>query len=191
MFEYEIERATDTRLRLITHYDSFALFNLIDSDREHLGEFLSWVHDTKSIEDTDNFVTNCLLQLTTGTGFVTGMVLAGKLVGVIGFQPINFESLTVDLGYWIHSDYQGLGVVTKSTVAMTTIAFTRMGLQTVTITADQRNIRSRAIPERLGFQPESELEVEGSTQIVYAMKRSAWIGERNGPTDSLDGQLTA
>ena len=180
MFEFNLEASTSTTLRLLTHFDSFELFSLIDSDRPHLGKYQAWVEQLQTVEDTDNYVTNCLMQLVTGTGFVTGICTYGKLVGTIGFQPIDFKKMRVDIGYWIHTDFEGKGFVTKATLAMISIAFNRYRLESVSITVDPDNTRSANIPKRLGFVIEADDKLTPN-MVRYVLSREAWLDPRFDP----------
>lgn len=61
MFKHIIDK--DLELRLISMQDADEFFALIDSNREHLREWLAWVDITKSSEDTRNFITMSLEQM--------------------------------------------------------------------------------------------------------------------------------
>jgi ribosomal-protein-serine acetyltransferase len=56
-------------------------------------------------------------------------------------------------------------------------SFIDLGLNRVVVNCAVDNTRSRAIPERLGFNLEATLrerEVGGKDQIVYSLLRSEW-----------------
>ena len=62
-----------------------------------------------------------------------------------------------EIGYWIHVDYINRGLVTESTAALTKVAFEVDGVRRVEIHCDPENIRSAAIPKKLGFTHEATL----------------------------------
>ncbi len=93
---------------------------------------------------------------------------------------INRPNDAAELGYWIDADTQGRGVVTRATRALTTAAFGRLGLNRVEIRAGTENLRSRAVPQRLGFVLEGvrrSSEKVGDRFLdhaVYSMLAADW-----------------
>ena len=55
------------------------------------------------------------------------------------------------LGYWLDAQEVGKGLITRSTVALLKLGFTKLGLKKIIIRVQPTNIRSCAVPERLGF----------------------------------------
>lgn len=62
-----------------------------------------------------------------------------------------------EIGYWIHVDYINRGLATESTAALTKVAFEVDSVRWVEIHCGPENIRSAAIPEKLGFTHEATL----------------------------------
>lgn len=58
----------------------------------------------------------------------------------------------VEIGYWLRSDTTGRGLATEAAQAMLSLARTLPQIRLVEIRCDARNLRSAAIPRRLGFQ---------------------------------------
>jgi len=84
-------------------------------------------------------------------------------VGVIGFHDINHVHRFTSIGYWLSSDVQGRGIMTRACRALVQHALVDLGLNRVEIRAAVENCKSRAIPERLGF------ELEG------AIRQAEWL----------------
>jgi ribosomal-protein-serine acetyltransferase len=87
------------------------------------------------------------------------------------------------LGYWLSEDEEGRGTMTDPVRALVAHSFTQWKLNRVEIRADVENVRSRAIPERLGFRQEGILrqayrvsEDRYSDDAVYSMLASEWRG---------------
>jgi ribosomal-protein-serine acetyltransferase len=76
---------------------------------------------------------------------------------MIGFHNVEWEAETTTLGYWIAEEHQGRGIVTQAVQALTEHAFAEWKLHRVQIRASTGNAKSRAIPERLGFEREGML----------------------------------
>lgn len=56
----------------------------------------------------------------------------------------------VEIGYWLASSFVGRGLITRAVRLLTAEAF-RLGAGYVEIKHDERNVRSGAVPARLGF----------------------------------------
>jgi RimJ/RimL family protein N-acetyltransferase len=80
----------------------------------------------------------------------------------------------VEIGYWLHVAYTGRGLATHATAALVAEAW-RMGATYAMIRHDEANIRSRAIPERLGFtfaeRRMPTVENNSGARIVWRLER--------------------
>jgi RimJ/RimL family protein N-acetyltransferase len=56
-----------------------------------------------------------------------------------------------EIGYWLHAAYTGRGLATRAAAMLVAEAW-RVGAAYVMIRHDEANVRSRAVPERLGFR---------------------------------------
>jgi hypothetical protein len=77
-----------------------------------------------------------------------------KLVGDIGYHPIDWADRKAEIGYWLGESFQGKGLMTEACKTLITYAFAELGLNKVEIHCAAENIRSCAIPKRLGFTQE-------------------------------------
>ncbi|WP_332420376.1 GNAT family N-acetyltransferase, partial [Vibrio metschnikovii] len=58
-----------------------------------------------------------------------GMIYQDKLVGNISFNSINHQLKKVEIGYWLSSEYQGKGIVSKSVSKLVDLAFTELDME--------------------------------------------------------------
>lgn len=147
----------DVELRILEDWDAEEMYRLIDRNREHLRQWLPWVDYETSVEDSRNFIRTSLQHYLDNESFSLGIRFQGQLAGVIGYHTINWPSRKVEIGYWLGAEFQGKGLMTRSCRAMVTYAFEKLLLNRVTILCATGNLRSRAIPERLGFTQEGIL----------------------------------
>jgi len=126
MFEKALD--DDTVLRLLTTDSAEELFNLVDKNREFLRPWLAWVDKTKSASDSRSFIEFTLENAKSGT-LTLGIYLQGKLVGIAGYHPIDFQNRKVALGYWLDKNYNGRGIVTKSVQFLVDHAFSELNLR--------------------------------------------------------------
>lgn len=79
--------------------------------------------------------------------FATG---APRLLGSFGLMTRQGPA-TIEIGYWVHVDEIGRGLATLAGGALTNVALALDGIATVCIRCDERNVRSAAVPRRLGY----------------------------------------
>jgi RimJ/RimL family protein N-acetyltransferase len=80
-----------------------------------------------------------------------------QLIGGSGLHRINWPAGRFEIGYWIRTSYAGKGLITEAVAGLTYFAFKQLNARRVEIRCDSENHRSRAIPERLGFELEARL----------------------------------
>ncbi|SIT89385.1 GNAT family N-acetyltransferase [Edaphobacillus lindanitolerans] len=81
----------------------------------------------------------------------------GAFIGSSGLHRIDWDVPKFEIGYWIDSRYAGQGYMTEAVERITEFAFDSLGARRVEIRCDALNLKSRAIPERLGFSLEGLL----------------------------------
>ena len=180
MFRWPLTTANgiDFELRLLEMCDADELFALATANRGHLCPWLPWVAWTHSTADVRTFLRGALKQFGEGDGFHAGLWVDGRLSGCIGLHPVDWRNRQVALGYWLDRACEGNGFVTSAVRAVTLYCFRELELERVEIRAASGNVRSRAIPERLGFTLEGTLRhaqyVDGQwlDNMIYAMLRA-------------------
>ena len=58
----------------------------------------------------------------------------------------------MEIGYWLRADATGRGIVTAAARALTDAAPALPGVDRVEIHCDEANVRSAAVPRRLGYR---------------------------------------
>ncbi|MEC1376627.1 GNAT family protein [Heyndrickxia oleronia] len=149
MFIHKIN--DDLALKLIELKDSNRVFELTDTSRNYLREWLPWLDTTTKLEDTIGFINMCLKGFSENRSINTVILFKGNIVGVAGFNNINWSNKTAQIGYWLGEEYQGFGIMTRVAEALTEYAFKELALNKVEIRVAVGNKKSRSIPERLGF----------------------------------------
>lgn len=133
------------------------VFALTDGSRTYLREWLPWLDATNTVEDTENFIRACLRGHAENRSLNTIILFQGEIVGVAGFNSINWSNKTAYMGYWLGAGYQGKGIMTSVAMALTDYAFHHLHLNKVEIRAAVQNTKSRSVPERLGFVQEGTI----------------------------------
>lgn len=84
----------------------------------------------------------------------------GQFVASSGLHKINWSIPKFEIGYWIDTRYSGHGYMTEAVQGISDFAIKELKAQRLEIRCDSRNLKSRAIPERLGFTLEGTLRKE-------------------------------
>jgi ribosomal-protein-serine acetyltransferase len=168
-------------LRLPEESDAQELYDLIDANREHLLPWMPWAPWHQSADDVLPFIRLTRQQIANNDGMQT-VILDPKerIVGMVGVHGIDWRNSSTSIGYWLSRDEQGSGTMTAAVRAYVDHAVGTWKLNRVTIQAAAGNVRSRAIPERLGFREEGtlrEAERLGDhwlDSVVYSMLAADW-----------------
>lgn len=108
-----------------------------------------------------------------------------KIWGAIGFRAIDWAVPKMEIGYWLRTSMTGKGLMTEAVNALTRYGFMQLNAQRIEILCDEQNIKSRGIPERLGFVQEGILRKNARTAdgkelrntVVYARYDSEQLPE--------------
>lgn len=163
----EEQHAAELRAMTMQHWDYF---------REWMPNF----SDDYTLEESSNFISQCLERFSAGREIPAGIWDAGKMVGVIALRSIDMANRNASLGYYLAATHQGRGLVTEACRILLDYAFEELQLNRVDILCAPGNARSRAIPKRLGFTEEGTLrEVQWLYDhyvdlVVYAMLKRDW-----------------
>lgn len=155
MFIHRLD--ADTHLELLEQRHAPALFALIEANRERLRAWLPWVDRTRTVADSEAYIGATQDQWAGDNGFVAGIWHRGALAGVVGYHKVELPKRATDLGYWLGAAHEGKGLMTLAVRALIAHAFGPLGLNRVEIRCATDNLRSRALPERLGFTLEGVL----------------------------------
>jgi ribosomal-protein-serine acetyltransferase len=143
----------DAEVRVLEPDDAREIFELVEIERERLRAWMPWVDRTVGPQDVRTFIEDAR----TSEGLdALGVYVDGRYVGGMGIR-LDRRGVDGEIGYWVASAHEGRGLVTKACHALIAHAFGELGLHRVTICAAPGNVRSRAIPERLGFTEEGTL----------------------------------
>ena len=132
------------------------MYNIIDSERERLGQYLPWVHSLKSAEEEKKVIEYCLQQILEKKMFILMILVDDEVAGMVDLHEIK-SNVRAEVGYWLSEEYEGLGIITRSVEYLTEYAFTELNLHKLTIRVQTENAKSAAIPKRLNFIKEGVL----------------------------------
>ena len=172
----------ETELRIFEERHAQEVAELVDQNRTSLRKWLPWVDDSRSVEDSKAFIRSSLQQFAQNEGFQTGIWYKDTFAGGIGYQGIDWIDRKVEIGYWLGESFQKKGLMTKACRTLIAYAFTELGLNKVEIHCATENIRSCAIPKRLGFTQEGILRDAQwlydhfVDTVIYGLLAREWQG---------------
>jgi ribosomal-protein-serine acetyltransferase len=166
-------------LRPFAEADAAELTAVIAANREHLSRRLPWAK-SHGFEDSVEYLARKRAQIEAGDGFEGAIVLDGWIAGAAGFHGVDWLNRSTSIGYWLAAEAVGRGLMTGAVRALVGHAFGALDLHRVVIEVVVDNVRSRAIPERLGFREEAVLReaklLDGRYEdaALYAMLAPDW-----------------
>lgn len=178
MFSYRIDE--NLKLILPQEHHTEELTKVVRENLEQLKPWMPWATDAYSEESAREFIRFNLSEFARNGNFNASIILDGKIVGVVGFHNLNLKNKSAHIGYWLAKEAQGKGIMTRCCRVLFDYLFDDFGLNRLQINCNVENTRSRAIPERLGFQLEGVLrQVEWLNDrfgdwAVYAMLKEDW-----------------
>ena len=139
--------------------DATLMMEAIQENLEHLRPWMLWAaNEPEKLQDKIDRLRKMRGNFDLGEDFVYGIFNPEEkqLIGGTGLHTrVGPEAR--EIGYWIHKDFINQGLATESSAALVRVAFEIDQVQRVEIHCAPDNIRSAAIPRKLGFSHEATL----------------------------------
>ena len=132
-------------------------FDVVIRNREHLETFSRWMTPDYSLESARTFIIESITNRLQRKDLRLGIFRESKLIGSIGFVYFDLDAKKTEIGYWIDKDEEGKGIITRACRVLIDYAFNELEMNRVEIRCSTKNLRSGAVPERLGFTKEAVL----------------------------------
>lgn len=136
--------------------DGKKIYDAIQHSRTTLKEWLPFAQQEQSAEDVEINVRLAHINFLKREDLRLHIFCkkTGDFIGSSGLHRIDWDIPKVEIGYWIDNRYRGNGYITEAVERITKYAVEEVKARRVEIHCDEKNMRSRAIPERLGFELE-------------------------------------
>ena len=127
--------------------DPDVAWRAVSESLEHVRPWMAWARPGYSAADAAEFRAGCDTRW--GHDFDYAIVTpGGDVAGSCSLMRRAGDVL--EIGYWLHPAHVGRGLMTAAVRALVDEAF-RLGARAVEIVHDEANVRSAAVPLRLGF----------------------------------------
>lgn len=162
LFSYDV--TNELTLASLQLDDADTLFELIHENQAHLGEWLPWVLQCKSIEDVKTFIQSTQTIYNEQKGLEAGIKLNDQFIGVF---RLTFNQKIGNIGYWIRQDAQGRGIVTTIVKYMTDTLSSKVdGFE---IFCPVGHVRSERVAMNAGF--ELDPHYQSKPDAAFILKR--------------------
>ena len=156
-------------LKLLQPQDAETLVSALKENQQHIKEWLIWAVNLPSVEVYEkDIIPSWLQKFANNNGFEAAIFVNDEIAGMIGLHYIDWNNKTTEMGYWLSEKFQGKGVMTKTVEKLANYCFDELQLNRITIRAVDENMKSRAIPIRLGFVEEG---ITREAQLLHGKYR--------------------
>lgn len=155
-YRVETERAV---LRCWHPADAEILLNAVTQSLDHLREWMPWArNEPTSLEEKVTLLRKWRAEFDLDSDYTYGIFSPDEREawGGSGLHK-RLAGSALEIGYWIRADLINRGLATEITAALTKVAFAVNNVDRVEIHCDPENVRSAAIPRKLGFTQEALL----------------------------------
>ncbi len=168
-------------LELLEEQHANALFNLLESNRNFLQDWMPSVNNIKTLQLMNEFIIGSIQRNSFGGEFAFVIKYENILVGRIGIYKIDSTNRVAEVGYWLAENFLGIGLMTKCCKKLTSYCFEDLLLNRIEIKCATENYKSQGVPLRLNFKLEGILqqaEFNGHKFYdlnLYAVLKRDWI----------------
>ena len=149
-----IALAENLTLRSLAPADAEIVHRTLSENRAHLDRWLRWSGRLQTVADVSHFIDLFATKEAAGDGFHCGLWSGSSLIGGAVCWYLNRPNRNCEIGYWLVEGAQGRGLATRAAAAVIDHLLAVEGVHRVEMLCGVPNVRSRAVPERLGFRLE-------------------------------------
>ena len=150
-------------LRCLEPKDNSLLEAAVEQSLDHLLPWMSWAKEYPlSLQARIQLLRKWRGNFDSGLDFGYGIFNPAEdmLLGSTGLHTrLGMDAR--EIGYWIHKDHLNQGLATETAAALTRVAFQIDRVKRVEIHCAPNNLRSAAVPKKLGFVHEATLHNRG------------------------------
>lgn len=161
-------------LRLAVDEDTELLGATVAESLEHLRPWMSWaVPEAATLDAQRRRAQERRAQAESGAEYTYLLVEGAELHGVCGLLR-RVGPGAIEIGFWLRPTSVGRGLVTRAVGALTAAALELPDVARVEIHCDEANLRSRAVPERLGYRLD-RVEDDGVQAPAEVGRGMVWV----------------
>lgn len=133
--------------------------------RESITELSKWLpfaQEIPPVEETETNLRNAHVKFLARESFrfLIFHKETEEFIGTTDIHNIDWVIKTGDIGYWINKKCSGNGYMIEAIKRLTDLGMHQLAFNRLEIRCEAANVKSQAIPEKLGFQLEAVLKNE-------------------------------
>src|SRR6266849_5381804 len=139
--------------------DAQSLFEAVAESRDHLRPWLPFADEHQTVEESRDWIIHQEANWLLREDLIVGIweAATNRYLGGSGLHPHDWETRYFEIGYWLRASAAGQGYITEAVQLLTDYAFSALAATRVGIRCAERNVRSAAVAQRLGFVQEARL----------------------------------
>jgi len=160
--------------------DAEVLHEAVIESTEHLRPWMDWIaQEPMSVSQRRALIEEWEHGWEQGGSVPMGVFQAGVVVGGSGY--VNRKEHSLEIGYWVRVGQLGKGHASRAVRLLTSAAFAIPEINQVEIHHDKANVKSAAIPPRLGYhflgEKPQPIRAPGQMGIgcVWIFTRQDWV----------------
>jgi ribosomal-protein-serine acetyltransferase len=171
----------DLHLEKAKKSHALPIFEIIQHNRNYLRRWLPFVDQTRQPKDTEHYFRILLSPAHREQNAVYIVWYKGEISGLASYKDIDRVNHRCEIGYWLAERMQGKGIMTRTVKKMVEFAFRNMHINRIQVKVAVGNVKSAAIPRKLGFYYEgTERSGEFHTDRyydleVFSLLKAEWI----------------
>jgi len=161
LFEFPTEFYSDRLcIRMPQKDDGAKIYESIIASKDDFINWLPFANGELSVENSENNIREGISDFIARKDLRLLVFLkdTDTLIASSGLHRIDWSVPKFEIGYWIDSRYSGKGYMTEAVKRIVQFAFEDLQANRLEICCDSNNLKSKRIPERIGFDFEGELK---------------------------------
>lgn len=157
--------------------DLDARYRAIMASFDHLHPWMEWASEPPTEEEHRERFERAL-EWPSGGSYNFGVFdpRDGSILAVAAVHD-ELGPGAVEIGYWCHVDHVGRGVISRAVRELTHVLLGLTHIDRVEIRCDEANVRSAAVPQRLGYRLD-RVENDGVSAPAESGRGMVWIKDR-------------
>ena len=139
-----------------------------------LHSWMSWCTKPLRVEERRGFIERAAGKWAAQTAFHWFIFEAGtRFLGTVSLMD-SAGAGTLEIGYWLRTETTGRGIMSRCVARVGSLAFALPGIERVEIRCDAANVRSSAVPRRLGYRMIWQVRTEPSAPAECGVEQH-WV----------------
>ena len=164
-------------LEPVKYSHAFIVFEAIIQNKTFLSEWLPFIEQTESQEDSEHFIQSAL---NSEKDKIFVIRFDNHFAGLVGLKDIDNLNQRLEIGYWLIEKMTLKGIMRQCVKSLINYSFMNLNINRIQIRCGVGNHRSSAIPTNLGFKFEG-IERNGERHSshfvdleVYSLLKEEW-----------------